>query len=130
MATVFISGSISIKVLPSEVVDRINSVVKNGHLVLVGDAPGVDTLVQRVLRGRTKQVLVYYSGSKARNNVGNWKEVRIPGPHTAKDQAMQQRADYGFAIWDGRSKGTKANIEALKQRNRKCLVWHNRFEIQ
>ena len=134
MATVFISGSISIKRLPTPVQQRLYKVVENGHRVVVGDANGADVAVQRELVGLgAKKVTVYHSG-RCRNNQGNWKTVSVPASgtgrayHRAKDRAMQKVADYGFAIWDGESVGTHGNISVLLSLSKRCLVWNHQIK--
>jgi len=44
--SVFISGSISIKTLPQEVKNSIRKIIDNQMQILVGDANGIDSLVQ------------------------------------------------------------------------------------
>jgi hypothetical protein len=43
---VFISGSISMKKLPQKVINSINKIIDQNFEILVGDASGIDTLVQ------------------------------------------------------------------------------------
>ena len=43
---VFISGSISIKKLPNKVINSLNKIKENNFEVLVGDAKGIDSLIQ------------------------------------------------------------------------------------
>ena len=44
--SVFISGSISIQILPQEVKNSIHKIIDNQMKILVGDANGIDSLVQ------------------------------------------------------------------------------------
>lgn len=68
-----------------------------------------------------KNVKVYASNGRARNNIGLWKLQAIEVPssvygrefYTYKDYAMSADCDFGFMIWDGKSKGTLANIKRL-----------------
>ncbi len=119
---VFIGGSIGIKYLDYTVQDEIKKYM-NGELeILVGDAYGIDRLVQKYLNDNNyKNVKVYASNGHARNNVGNWQVETISVPsgiygrdfYTNKDIAMTSDCEFGFMIWDGISKGTLANIERL-----------------
>jgi hypothetical protein len=46
---VFISGSISINKLPLLALNKINAIIARNYTVLIGDAKGVDLLVQEYL---------------------------------------------------------------------------------
>ena len=46
MNSVFISGSISIKTLPFEVIKSFDKIISQNIHVYVGDADGIDTLTQ------------------------------------------------------------------------------------
>lgn len=111
---VVISGSRSIKSLNAEMKSRLDKIIKLNAKILIGDAYGVDNLVQAYLYWHDYQrVTVYYSRT-LRNNIGNWKTVNVPGGYTKRDIVMHSKADYGLAIWDGKSRGTKRNIEQMK----------------
>ena len=104
---VFIGGSISIKYLDYEVQDELDKII-NGELeILVGDAYGVDKLVQKYLdKNGYRDVTVYAINGCARNNIGLWKVQAIEVPssiygrefYTYKDFAMSTDCDFGFMI--------------------------------
>jgi hypothetical protein len=113
---VVISGSRSISTLPKEAIERINIIINMGATILVGDAPGVDTEVQKYLKFRDyNKFVVFYAYQRCRNNLGFVTKGDYPS-YTARDEAMCIEADYGLAIWDGKSKGTKANIDRVPSR--------------
>ena len=114
---VVISGSRSIKSLNIEARDRIQKIVALGADILVGDCYGVDSAVQQYLKSiNYTRVTVYHIGNKPRYNAG-FPTCQIAGSrYSDKDRAMCNAADYGLAIYDGRSKGTLANINALPTR--------------
>ena len=59
-------------------------------------------------------VVVFHIGARPRTNLG-FDTVRVAGSRqTDKDAAMAAAADYGLAIWDGRSPGTARNIGRVK----------------
>ncbi|WBX84451.1 hypothetical protein [Sphingosinicella microcystinivorans] len=127
--SVFISGSISIRRLPSPILERLGRVIDREMPVLIGDAPGVDTAVQQYLADRQAwNGTIFCSGSAPRHNIGGWpiRIVRADAPtgtrtwHMAKDREMARLADIGLVIWDGSSAGSFANIERLS--NRGCYV--------
>jgi hypothetical protein len=128
---IFISGSISIKSLDFPINNLLDSIIANGQTVLVGDAFGVDKWVQQYLFERGHHfVIVYYVGDKIRNNIGNWQTKRISNDdnltgknmYQLKDMAMAQDADCGLMIWNGKSKGTKFNIENMTKLGKKIIV--------
>lgn len=135
MTKVFISGSMQIKKLDDNVRLRIDNIISSDFDVVVGDADGVDCSIQSYLHERKfNRVVVFCSGSEARNNVGHWnvREVKTsyaPGTRsffTAKDVEMAALADFGFMIWDTKSTGTLSNVFELLSRKKKSLVYVNK----
>lgn len=124
---VFIGGSKTIKQLNTNVLLKLEEIIEENHHIVVGDCSGVDTLVQQYLFERGyKNVIVYVSGNKVRNNVGEWNVCHVPVEdgvsgfdfYRKKDIVMSDVADYGFMIWDGKSKGTYHNIMDLQERGK------------
>ena len=135
MHKIFISGSMRIKNLDENVLDRINNIISSNYQVIVGDADGVDSSIQKYLTSKeTKSVLVYCSGDKPRNNIGHWNtEVTEtsapPGTRaffTAKDVKMAEDCDYGLMVWDTKSTGTLSNTIELLKRKKVSLVYINK----
>ena len=58
MSKVFISGSISIKTLPESIKDSIKRIISQKLEILVGDAHGIDSIVQDFLSGKDSLVLI------------------------------------------------------------------------
>jgi len=68
MKKIFISGSISIKTLPKEIEKILERIIENEYKVLVGDAPGIDSLIQKYFVSKNyKNVAVYTVENKPRN---------------------------------------------------------------
>lgn len=135
MHRVFISGSMRIKNLDNNVLDRINNIVDSNYHVIVGDADGVDSSIQEYLKNKqSKSVVVYCSGEQPRNNIGHWITEKIsttysPGTrafYTAKDLKMAEDCDYGLMIWDTKSTGTLSNAIELLKRKKISLVYINK----
>lgn len=135
MTTVFIAGSMNIKHLDPKVKERIDNIVASEFEVAVGDADGADTSIQQYLvsLGRSKTT-VYCSGSKPRNNIGEWVVRVVETKHTegsrsfftAKDLVMAEVADFGLMIWDTKSTGTLSNVIELLARKKKSIVFVNK----
>lgn len=132
MTSVFISGSRHVVKLSDEVKQRLSNIIQQGFTVFVGDANGADKAVQNfLLENSYNQVIVFCSGNKCRNNLGNWQakfievEKSLKGRdfYTVKDIAMAQEADYALAIWDGKSQGTLNNINKMLELGKKSLVY-------
>lgn len=130
---IFISGSIRIKKLPQSAIIKINNIIDKNFQIIIGDAKGVDSLVQKYLSEENFQnVIVYYAGNKVRNNLGNWPTKNISNNstkkgrdmYTLKDIQMANDADYGLMIWDGESKGTLANIKEMQAKNKRFFVFY------
>lgn len=136
---VFVAGPRAILVLNADVRDRLDSVISQSYTFLVGDSNGVDKAVQRHLAEKQyKNVIVYFSGKMARNNLGNWtvKSVEVADGvkgfdfYAAKDMEMAKDADYGFMIWNGKSKGTLNDLINLIDLGKKSLLYfvpHKKF---
>lgn len=129
---VFIGGSRRISRINKHVKKRLDQIIQNEYTVIIGDANGADRCVQNYLFGKNyENVLVFCMGSKCRNNIGNWQIRSIQTAesnrdfhyYSTKDLEMVKEADYGFMIWDGRSKGTLGNIVDLLKECKKILVY-------
>jgi hypothetical protein len=134
---IFISGSMRIKNLNSQVIERINNIINLQHEVIVGDAEGVDSSIQAYLRTKNfKNVTVYCTGKQPRNNIGMWPVKKIetdkkPGTRvffTAKDITMAEDCDYGLMIWDSKSTGTLSNAIELLNRKKSSVVYINKVK--
>lgn len=135
MHKVFISGSMRIKNLDSNVQGRINNIIGSDFQIIVGDADGVDSSIQEyLLNKKLESVVVYCSGDFPRNNLGNWKVKKVITDrqqgsrafYTAKDVEMAKDCDYGFMVWDTKSTGTLSNAIELLKRKKRALVYVNK----
>jgi hypothetical protein len=132
MTTVFIAGSIKIRHLHDAVQVRIMNILSMDYDIVVGDADGADTAIQRFLSDQgASKVTIYCSGERPRNNIGGWPVQQVATYHpkrsrawfTAKDVAMAHVADLGLMVWDGMSTGTLSNVIELLARKRNSLVF-------
>jgi hypothetical protein len=137
MTTVFISGSMQIKNLDVSVKNRINNILTSKFEIIVGDADGVDSSIQKfLLERKATSVTVYCSGPQPRNNIGSWPVKRIDTKFeqgtraffTAKDLRMADDADFGLMIWDTKSTGTLSNVIELLNRKKKSVVFINKVK--
>ncbi|EAO5662826.1 hypothetical protein GJX34_01580 [Salmonella enterica] len=135
MTTVFVAGSITIKNLDTLIVERLKKIVNSRFRVVVGDANGVDSSVQRVLLELgCEQATVFSSSEKPRNNLGSWPVRVVSTSHaagtraffTAKDLKMAEEADYGLMVWDTKSTGTLSNVIELLKRKKCSVVFVNK----
>lgn len=135
MKTVFIAGSISISRLHEKVQERIHKIISSNLNVVVGDANGIDTSVQKCLYNyQATKVTVYCTGDVPRNNIAQWPVYKIysnlkPGSRayfTAKDLEMARNSDFGLMIWDCKSTGTLSNIIELLRKKKKSVVFINK----
>lgn len=129
---VFIAGPRAISALDPDVKERLSSIMLQGLTVLVGDACGVDQAVQKHLHKNAYQnVIVYASNGVARNNVGLWPvrnvavEKGVSGFdfYVRKDAQMAADADFGFMIWNGKSKGTLNDMINLAKGGKGVLAY-------
>lgn len=117
---VCISGSRSISKLHPEAIARINRIIELNAKILIGDESGVDVLVQSYLYSvGYEKVEIWHIGDRPKNNVNYWPTIKVNSDrYLARDKAMCDEADFGLAIWDGESPGTKRNIQQLADRMR------------
>ena len=129
---VFIGGSRSIKELDKNVIRTLFDELNSNAKILVGDADGVDTEIQKFCKQHNyNNVLIYASNGKTRNNVGNFsvqnifvdKNTYSKEYFIKKDIAMTNDADYGIVIWDGKSKGSLNQLYRMIRQNKPCRVY-------
>ncbi|MBR2471917.1 MAG: hypothetical protein IKB55_04455 [Clostridia bacterium] len=129
---IFIAGAKSIKNIDDNIKQKLLSIAKKNYDVLVGDCHGIDSAVQNYFNIlKYPKVTIYASNGKARNNLGNWSIQNVPVEegtvgfefYRKKDVAMANEADYGFMVWDGKSKGTLNNIISLTNQNKVVLLY-------
>ncbi len=132
MTKVFFGGSRKLSQLNSAIKERADNIIGKGFEVLIGDADGADKTMQKYLVEKGyKNVIVFCMGDTCRNNLGNWQIKTVTSNRNkkdfsyfaTKDKEMSEQADYGFMLWDGKSKGTLNNIINLLQRNKYVLVY-------
>ncbi|MBB4285013.1 hypothetical protein [Roseospira goensis] len=132
MTAVFVGGSRHVSRLSAAVRGRLDSIMAQGHRVLVGDAGGADAAVQRHLHtAGYDAVAVYCSGAAPRTNAGGWAVEAVPVPASArgfafyaeKDRAMARAADFGLMIWDGKSPGTVLNVLRMVRLGKPTLLY-------
>lgn len=135
MTTVFIGGSRQFARTNPEIEQRLQLFIDNNDRVIIGDANGFDRAAQAYFARREyRNVIVYCTAGKCRNNVGGWpvRAVDYDGErrgrefYTAKDDAMLHDAECGFFAWDGESKGTIRNVRKLAERGQPATVYLSR----
>ena len=132
---VFIAGPRAVRELDENVVKKLDNICKKDYEILVGDASGIDSTVQEYLKSTDyKNVVVYASNGRARNNLNHWNVVDVKVDenikgfdfYVQKDIQMAKDADAGFMVWNGESKGTFNNIlNLLGQQKRVFLYFVN-----
>lgn len=131
MKIIFAGGSQTVSFLSREAEEYFRCALTEGDVrFIVGDCYGVDRAVQLFLASLGADVLVYASEGKARNNPCRFPVVAIPAEgfhgrdyYRQKDIAMALEADEGVMIWDGKSKGTYANMLHLLGRKRPVTLF-------
>ena len=116
---VLITGSRSIQ-YSENIPALIESLIERRARIIVGDAPGVDRLVvaEVLRRGYGSQVTVVGAYGRCRNTWAVGKVghiVTLNSTYLARNLYMVGLASECFAVWDGRSRGTKFTFEAAKK---------------
>ncbi len=127
---VFVGGSKSFEALDKETKNKIDGYIAENVRILIGDCRGTDKLVQAYLflKGY-RNVTVYATDGKARNNIGDWAVKNVPSHgekgyeyYRLKDIEMAKDADEAFMIWDGKSRGTAFNCEEMRDLEKKVYI--------
>ena len=139
MKRVFISGSISIKTLPHKVIKSFDKIISQNIHVYVGDADGIDTLTQNYFASKNYTNLTVCTIKEHPRNLAsnlfsikkvdydkNLKSHRVQ--QTFKDIYMTTHADYSFVIWDGKSKGSLANIQRAFKNEKKLKIYYTKLD--
>lgn len=153
MKSVFISGSIKIKTLPTITLKSINNIINNDFPILLGDAHGVDYLVQKYLVKKNYFNVKIYSITDPPRNIAtnkfSKKIIDYKGmdeyiklseeeknrftfserkKQSLKDIAMVKEADFLLVIWNGESEGSKNNIiRGIKLNKKIKVILNNRI---
>lgn len=89
------------KSLDKNVKDEIDKMIESNSKILIGDTSGADKKVQQYLANKGyKNVEVYTTNNKAKNNVGKWKVNKVEDDDKIdkKDEAMASEATRGLVI--------------------------------
>ena len=131
----FVSGSQEIRELTPDVVSLLQRAVQNGHQILIGDADGVDKLVQEFLSSlKYENVTIYCVEGHCRNNIGKWLVKNVKNTlkaknfqyYVQKDKAMAEDADLALMIWNGKSNGTLNNVINMLEQNKQSTIFQIR----
>lgn len=139
MNSVFVSGSISIKTLPLEVIKSFDKIIAQNIHVHVGDADGIDTLTQKYFASNNyTNITICTIYDRPRNIASNLFAISRVNydqsiksereKQTTKDSYMTTHTDYSFVIWDGKSKGSYANIRRAFEHDKKLKIYYTNLD--
>lgn len=129
--TIFLGGSKIVNELSVKIKNELIDYMNLGYDCIIGDCMGADYLMQKFLaENEYKNVTVYYSGERARVNLGGWREKRIFANRydkgydffKRKDEQMVADCDEAFMILHGEMRGTMSNIERTCKMQKACAV--------
>lgn len=130
---VFIAGPRIVGEIDRNIILKLENICDKNYEILIGDAEGIDSCVQKFLQFKLyRNVIVFASKGIARNNYGDWKieKVEVSNQVTGfefyaqKDLQMAKKADIGFMIWNGKSKGTFNNIMNLLEFDKQVVLYY------
>ena len=119
---VFLSGSKTAVTLPPELTTLLDSYCEQGASFLIGDCFGADRLILQYLSERQyPNVTVYASGEVCRCDTAYpVKQIAACGLtgfafYRQKDIAMIEDCDCAVMLWDGKTRGTRCNMEDMQR---------------
>ncbi|MBR2744036.1 MAG: hypothetical protein IKE01_01895 [Clostridia bacterium] len=130
---VFIAGPRVIREINEKITEKLDKICEKKYDVLIGDADGVDSCVQKYFQQKSyKNVKVYASNGLARNNYGDWQIENVVVDkfkkgfyfYAEKDLKMVKDAEIGFMIWNGKSRGTFNNIVNLLNYGKRVILYY------
>ena len=129
---VFVGGSRRLSRLNKKVTRTLDRLIERDLTIIIGDANGADKAVQSYLVNKQyRNVIVFCMQNQCRNNLGDWQSRRVETSlrtngfefYAVKDLAMVKETDYGFMLWDSKSKGTLNSIVNLLRENKPVVVY-------
>jgi len=132
MKKVVFGGSRKLGKINKAIREHADNIMTKKYLVLIGDANGADRAMQEYLAQKNyPHVIVFCAGNTCRNNIGGWETRFVPSDrknkdfqhYVIRDKQMVKEANYGFMIWDGKSKGTLNQIVNLLEIDKPVLVY-------
>jgi hypothetical protein len=131
MANIFIGGSRAVSKLNPAIREQLANLVNHNCTILIGDANGSDKAVQSYFAERGYRNVLVFCMHECRNNVGAWPVRGVTSKssqqnfeyYSTKDRAMAENANCGLMLWDGKGKGTLANMFRLLTATKKVLVY-------
>ena len=99
-------------------IDKTISIVKQilqkhpSSIIISGGAKGVDTVAEILARSNSMPVTVFLPDWDAHGQYAG----------LLRNKKIAKSADIGYAIWDGKSTGTKHTIGLFKEMNKDCEV--------
>jgi hypothetical protein len=124
MVRVLITGSRETSsAMLAKVEDVVLWVKRQGHTLLVGDAPGVDAHVRVCAEALSVPTTVYGAYGRLRGRRRSHEQVVVvPEEYTVRDRLMAQACDLCVAVWNGRSRGTRSTFEHARRLGKRVVV--------
>lgn len=118
----FIDGSRAVYSLDKVLKEKLSSLKEKGYFVLLGDYKGINLLIQNYYaNAEYDNVVIYTNNDYVKYNIGGFKTVTINDGNIR--QAMINGCDYGFMLWDGKSRTILDNIIRLLNADKSCVVY-------
>lgn len=130
--TVFVSGSGSVTELDDNVIQRLEKMCGNGLMILLGNKEGAERCFREYFSSvNYKDVEIFSIAGDNKENIGDWalNEVTPPnkpvgfGYYAERDMKMIEKCDYGFMIWDGKSKDVLLNSVCLAEKKKTNVIY-------
>jgi len=107
----------------AKVAEVVQWVKRQGHTVLVGDAPGVDAHVRVCAEALSVPSTVYGAYGRLRGRRRRHEQVVVvPEDYAVRDRLMAQACNLCVAVWNGRSPGTRLTFEHARRLGKRVIV--------
>ena len=109
--------------LPTEIIDKIETAIKNSMAIVVGEAPGACRLCQDYLHSRGYRRVIVGHAKSLRYNAGNWETKKYGENLKERERGTIEDCDSALVIWVDHSGVIAENLEVLKQLGKRTYVY-------
>lgn len=111
--------------------DLANEAIRKDEHIIVGDAWGVDAaVIQAANDAKYSNIVVHGWDNQVRNRTLYGQNVDHPFGPLERNRLMSRQCDKCTSIWDGVSKGTKAQMRYVREHGVKVVCYKYNYPMR